>query len=282
MYKSKKGMSMEFIIMLILSIIILLILTFYIYDSMNEGKYQASLVGCEMFFKQIEGKPAFFNNSLNQPNEKLFLSIASLCPSRSIKINDDEIQKVTGLIEDCWRKTGSGVDFYGATTQDVGVCLHCGSIEVDNEIPNFGDLVKKELNNLEDSSLFDQSVEVVNLNPDTLKQIPVAVSEKQRVEVFYYSYKPKFPSYNEDTGIFEIIGDYFDSEVLTPISEFIGNGGTLLSLANYLVSDSNVDTFAGIVLYREFDNTNKDVDEAKSVINTRGCNLIKPDKNFDY
>lgn len=282
MYKSKKGMSVEFIIMLILSIIILLILTFYIYNSINEGKYQASLIGCQTFFHQIDGKPAFFSITSNKPTQKLYDSIASLCPSRTINIEKDEIQKVTNLIQDCWRKTGEGVDFYGATTQEVGICLYCGSIEVDEEISNFGDLVKKELESLKENSLYDESVEVVNLNPQTLKAIPSKVSKEQRIEVYYYSYKPEFPPIDETTGYFEIADNYFENEILTPISDFIKSQGGLLTLGSYLVTDSSVDTFAGVVLYRSFDNSKKDIDEVKSVISTRGCNVINPDKNYNH
>jgi hypothetical protein len=282
MYKSKKGMSMEFIIILILSIVTLIILTFYLYDSINDGRYISSIVGCQTFFKQIEGKRAFFDNSLNHPNQKLYDTIAKLCPSRTIDIKKGEIRKVTNLIQDCWEKTGSGVDFYGATTKGVGICLYCGSIEVQDEISNFNELVSKDLEKLEDKTLFDQSVEVVNLNKESLKLIPQSVSNKQNVHVFYYSYRPEFPPIDESTGFFEITENYIDTEILDPLSEFIGGFGSIASLGIFAVTDSSVETYAGIVLDKEFDNSRKDVDEIKSVIATRGCNVIIPEKNLDY
>ena len=74
--KNKTGMSINMIIGIIITIFTLVLLLFFINTQMKQAQYSQSIIGCNLLFSNIDGKPTYFSGSLNTTNNKLIDEIA--------------------------------------------------------------------------------------------------------------------------------------------------------------------------------------------------------------
>lgn len=242
--RSKKAISTQIIVGIVLALFTLIILAFIINPVIKNASYESSIAECSFLLKSVKGKPTFFNNSLDSTTNLLLQTIAETCHAKEVKISENNILPATSLVEDCWIKSGQGTDFLGANVEDKGVCIYCGSIYAKDEVSNFDELFKKEINKKKYDYLFESS-EVLNLNKAFLKENTIISdfsSKDNSISVFYYIYKPQHPKENIlDT-------DYYSNIISTKISKFVGNWGSGFSILNYEASSSNINSVGAVVL----------------------------------
>ncbi|MDA3855206.1 MAG: hypothetical protein PF569_03020 [Candidatus Woesearchaeota archaeon] len=279
MIKSKKGMSWEFLIGLIVLGVVLIISFNYVQEFITEGEYRSSVIGCKTFFEQIDGKPAFFNNSLNDVSPKLYTAISKICPSRDYEIEKNQISPAANLISDCWDKTGAGEDIFGAEVRDKGICLYCGKITAKDEIPNFKDQILKEFEKEEYSNLYSEQTGANNVNKLYFEKIPNSLDEDKSAAVFYYAYKPPYPAPDKNGEI--NFATFFDDVVLGKLSQVVGNLGAIGNYINYFTTTSSIDTYTGIIVTSQIEyDESKSIDDINNQIELYGCDVIIPEKNI--
>lgn len=274
---SRKGSIIQSnIVVLIVSLISLVLLLVFIGGYMKDAKYEASVVGCSTFFSGVDGKPAFFNSSLDDFNERFIDGAASVCMSKDVVVTSGNIKPAVSLVEDCWKKGGYGEDFMGANVRDKGVCLYCGRIKSKDDIGNFKELFGKEFENSKYDYLRSNDTGVVNLNGYFLSSVPNEVSKDRSITVFYYVYKPEYPK-EEDINF----GTFLADTVGVAISKSFGSLGSGASVANYILSPSIVDSYGGVVLTSQVNYDEDDFESVRNSIDLRGCQVIVPKENYE-
>lgn len=276
MINTKKALQMSSLVKLLIGIISMLVLFYIIYSLfIDDFLYDTSIAECNFLLSQVEGKPAFFENSLNSTSKTFLTAIANTCPAKEVEINKKNIKPATELIKKCWYESGGGVDFLPANFQNEGICIYCGSIYAKDEINNFNDLLQEEIKKEEYEYLFKDNYEIRNLNKEFLKErkLNEQINSKDKsISVFYYIYKPQIP---EDADTLTHLRD----NVGTKLSETFGDFGGGFSLANYYISSSPTDSFGGVILSSnikvDFKNDNYN-DTINALTDT--CKFIIPDK----
>jgi hypothetical protein len=244
-------------------------------DFLAEGDYQTSNLGCNNFFQEINGRPMFFTNELDDFDPSLITAISGNCPSKNVEVTKKDVSNAVDLIKDCWFKSGSGANIYAANSRGIGLCLYCGTIKSDEEITNFNELLKQELKSEKDGSLFKNNTGIVNLNPLFLDSLPKNINKDKSIQVFYYIYRPEYA--RGDATVINFIRDTIGES----ISKLVGTSSSYGAVANYYISGSTVETFGGILVSSKINNDDKNLDEVKNLIDSRDCTLIIPDENFD-
>jgi len=267
---------MFFIISVIISIVTLLLLIPIMLNFLEEGDYQTSTIACSNFFQNIDGKPMFFTNELDNFDPSLITGIAGSCPSKTVQVTNKDVTNAVSLIKDCWFKSGLGADIFAANSKGLGICLYCGTIISDEEIVNFNELLKAELKLEKDSSLFKNNSQIINLNPIFLDSLPSSINEDKFIQVFYYTYRPEYP--NRDKLTFT---NFLRDTIGTSFSKFVGSTSSYGSIINYYVSSSTIESFGGVLVDTQINNNDKNLDDTKNIISYRDCTVIIPDKNFD-
>ena len=260
--KSKKALSTMQIILLIVAIITFLFILTFSNQALSDSKYEASLLECQLFFESVDGKPFYFGNELNEPTFNLFDSISNLCMSKEAMVYEKDVSNAVELVDDCWKKTGSGVDIYGVNARDSNFCVFCGFVTAKDEIDNFNEKFVSQVKlDSEKYSFLKNSSESASTNQDFLlkeENIPQSLNEEEPLMVFYYTYKPKF-----EGGFFGETA----TDVAVAASELTGSFGGALSTINYYISSEDERTITGVIiepwekiddLDTEFNNRNDD------------------------
>ncbi|MCA9459464.1 MAG: hypothetical protein KC589_02980 [Nanoarchaeota archaeon] len=276
-FKNKKAITAKIIVGLIIALFSLIILAFILTPMIKNANYDSSIAECRFFLQNVKGKPIFFNNSLDSPNNLLLEIMAETCHAKDVKISENNILPATTLVEDCWAKSGKGIDFLGANVEEGGICIYCGSIYSKDEISNFDELFQKEIKKSKYDYLFESS-EIINLNKAFLKENsinPDFSSNDNSISVFYYIYKPK----QSQDGTFDI--GYYSNIISTKISKIVGNWDGAFSLINYEASSSNINSVGGIILTSNVKISSED-ETYKDDINkvAESCSFVIPKKIY--
>ncbi len=273
--KNKTGMSINMIIGIIFTVITLVLLLFFITAQMKQAQYSQSIIGCNLLFSNIDGKPTYFSGSLNTTNNKLIDEIAKQCPSKKITINDKSINKAAELISDCWRKTATGEDIFGANVKNQKICLYCGEITAENEILDFRAKVNTELKKEKYSNIYSKETGIENFNEFNLQLIPNNLESGKSTTVFYYVYRTDIP---KNPGSFST---FVRDEYVSSISKFIGSQSSIFTTANFVFSENVLKTYGGIILTKEIENKKEeDFKQFTNTINKDDCTVIIPLKEF--
>lgn len=187
---NKKAFANSMIIALVVSLIILLFLFFEFKTMYDDWQYDQSLIECQSFITKIDGKPGFFEQSLDMWSPLLVDSIADKCDAKIISVGGDSTRNAANLIKNCWKKTGSGENFLANKIRGNGICLYCGSIKVDEDFEDFDTNLENTLKKENYEVLFDDLTEVKNMNKATLgaESLPKTIFEDETVSVFYFIY----------------------------------------------------------------------------------------------
>ena len=78
--------------------------------------------------------------------------------------DEKTIDNAAELIQDCWQKTASGKDIFGANVKNQKICLYCGKITAKGDIQNFRGKLNTELQKTKYSKLFSSETEIKNFN----------------------------------------------------------------------------------------------------------------------
>ena len=275
MINSKKG-GLEFsqFIEVMIGVIILLLLVFFTYNYLGNS-YDSEVVECNFFMENVDGKPKYFGEKLNDITLLFQDSVKSVCPSKDVSLKENSFQNTAKLVRSCYEIIGAGEDFFGANSDDQSVCVHCGFIKVDDEISDFNKKFSKILGDDKFISLFDEEDELTNTNELFLSEniLSSSLNNGDYLRVLGYAYKPSV--YGENN-------DFVDGFTLT-VSEYFGE--YISSTGSYLLSDSSVKGFSGVIIepyegYEEFD-SNREIGFTNGG-SSLGCDVvIIPDKNYD-
>lgn len=291
--KNKKAITVMSIITLILGVITLILGISLVSDVTTNAKYSASILECKTIFDDIKGKPTYWNDK----DTKLFALtnlVSNSCPSKDVEVSKNIIEPAAELIEDCFKKTGTGVDIMGANSQNKNVCLFCGFIKSQSELNNFDEKLIIELEK-EKYNILKEETQTTNTNQYFLYNkefIPKSITKDKPLAVIYFSYKPDYKNDKIITG-----KEFSDLEKLrddigTQGCKFLEGLSTYATTAAYLACSSNQQTLTGIVLeeweYSESDmefKTDKE-DSIKIIVSDKleklNCDqLIIPNANFD-
>lgn len=273
-FKNKKTLTMTFVIAIIISLVTLIVLFSFISSEFKDYEYSESILNCNLFFSNINGKPVYFTGSLNETTLKLTSEIARQCPSKDIIINDKQISKAAELIQDCWKKAASGKDIFGSNVKNQKICLYCGKITAKSDINDFRGKLNKELQKSKYSSLYSTETEIQNFNNNTLQLVPQNIEEGKSTILFYYMYRTDIPK-NLD------FSNFVRDEYISPISKMTGNVGSAFTIGNFMMSNNVLKTYGNVILSKQIENKNQD--DFKKFTNTidTDCTIIVPEKNFN-
>lgn len=273
--KNKKALSVNMIVGIILSIITLILLLFFINTQMKSAQYSQSLIACNLLFTNIDGKPTYFGAGLDKINSKLVDEIAKQCPSKKIVINDKSIDNAAELISDCWKKTGSGEDMFGAQVKNQKICVYCGKIIAETEIKDFRTKLNKELQKTKYASLYSKDAQIENFNEFNLQLIPNTLQSGKSTTVFYYVYRTDIPKKID-------VSTWIRDDYLSTVSKFTGETGSIFTIANFAISNNVLKTYGGVILTKEIENKNKeDFKQFSNTISSEDCTVIIPLKEFE-
>jgi hypothetical protein len=282
--ESAKAITYNIITILLIGMVFLLIMFFYISASAESAKYEQSLITCNQFFKSINGKSLYFNETVNTFTPKLSNSLRDLCPSKTVQVSSQNVKPALDLMKDCWFKTGSGTDIFPMIATDMKLCFYCGKITSNTNIESFKEKIDAELRHEKYADLLSKESEIINLNYATFENsIPETLDKEHELALYYYVYKPpvelgdnlieNMQTFAKDVinrGIRDFVGEHMD----------IGPALNYYGLDEFLIGEL-VKTSGGLVIISE-DNTDKqDFDKVENYIVTRGCYTIYPLKNYD-
>lgn len=287
MLNNSKAITTFVLVIIITSVITLLIIFLYSSTLIGESKYESSLMQCSILFNQINGKPNFFGNELNEPSEEFKTMLSKTCSSKEYKITKNSVVNAGQLVQDCWAKTGKGVDFFGANTNDLSICVYCGKVKTNDNINDFNTQFTNEINKEKYTSLFEET-EMINSNENFLKNpsnLPTSIDRDNSIGVFYFAYRPKIECLGNDGLSFEACKE----QLQITFSKFIGSFGNWFTTGAYLTS-SGEEAYrptAGILLGKiEENKENKFVENRVPISSDNSksleCDLlIVPDENYD-
>ncbi len=261
---NKKAINVMTLVSVIIAIITLLIISMQIYNYNESSKYTDSVIACTTFVNGINGKPTYFDKSLDRPTKELENSLKNLCASKTVKIGENNLKPAAELIKDCYSKMGNGKDFLGANVENLNFCLYCGKIAAEKEI-NFKEKLNEELKNEQYKKIFENSTQTTNINEITIKEAsPEKISEDTIIEVYYYIQR------SEAQDIRNKLLNWFSANI-----------GSKLELLNWIFAENKIETFTAVRLFEQENyKESTSIDEIKhsSELN---CNIIIPDKNYD-
>jgi len=274
--KNKLALSTNMIIGIIITIVTLVLLLFFITAQMKQAQYSQSILGCNLLFSNIDGKPTYFTGGLNTTSNKLIDEIAKQCPSKKITVNDKSISKAAELINDCWRKTASGEDIFGANVKNQKICLYCGEITAEKDITDFRSKLTTELKKEKYTSIYSKETEIENFNEFNLQLIPSTLESGKSTTVFYYVYRTDIPK-NTDS-----FSTFVRDEYVTSISKFVGSSSSIFTTANFALSKNVLKTYGGVILTKEIENKKEeDFKQFTNTISKDDCTIIIPIKEFN-
>lgn len=273
--KNKKASTMLLIVAIMISTITLIILFFYINSQIESYRYSESILACNMLFKNIDGKPVYFGAKLDTISVNLIDEIAKQCPSKKVEIESKSINKAAQLIQDCYTKTGTGEDLFGAHVKDQKICLYCGEIKATEDITDFRSKLNSELKKPKYVTFFSKESEIENFNEFNMQIIPQNIKMGESTSVFYYLYRTDIPK-NADFKTF--IKDSY----LTSISKFVSETGQISTTLNFYASSNVLKTYGGVILTKTTENKNEtDFKQFTNTISKEDCTLIIPITNYN-
>ncbi len=222
---SKKSISYNILLSLIIGIITLIIISLIITKSFENWKKNDLLLTCSLSLRNSEFKDSFFKNSYTTPTSSLENIIENNCLVN--KIERDNINIIYSTIEDCWIQGGKGFNFL--SNYNGNICLVCGEAKVKN-------LKEKYFNNIDnlDKKKLLNEIEGHNLNKDSLFN------------------KNNFPNSDE-----VVIYYYIEQKKISDMSEKVKNGikditkkFLIFNVLNNLVlpPERNVEYISGIII----------------------------------
>jgi competence protein ComGC len=288
MIKNKKAISLMFVVLLIISIVFLLMGLIFQSTILKESKYQTNIAECQTFLNSVNGKALFFGNGFDSPTFTLTNSISEICVSKDVEVSKNNLNSAKELIQSCYAQGGEGTDFMGANSNGQNVCIFCGFIKAQEEIPNFND---KLVNGFKDKKFdnFFEEKETTNLNEylyNDSNNLPESLQEGDRLAVIYFSHKQEYKSEVKDNVVLEQIDDAYETTI-TEVSKFFGEitGGL-----SYAITDSNSQTITGVYLNEwDYDEIVTDlVDKESSTLsstnfplNIKCNNLVVPKNKYE-
>jgi hypothetical protein len=272
------GIHMDQIIYLGVSLILLILMINFIISYVGDS-YDSEVLECNFFMENVDGKPKYFGSDLSEANVLFKDTVKSFCPSKEVILKENSFQNSAKLVRSCYEIIGSGEDFFGANSVDQSVCVHCGFIKVENDISEFNKKFSEILTGDKFVSLFKEDDEMFNTNSLFLSEngLSTSLNDGDYLRVIGYAYKPSIDSKN---GTFT---DTVTENFLLSVSKYFGE--YISSAGSFLLSDSSVDGFSGVVVepfddYGEFD-TSREVGFTSGG-SSLGCDVvIIPNKNYD-
>lgn len=272
--KNKKALSMMMIIALMISSITLVILFLYINSQVENYRYSESIIACSFLFKNIDGKPTYFGSGLDTISPKLIDEIAKQCSSKKIEITSKSINSAAELISNCYAKTGSGEDIFGANVKNQKVCLYCGEIKAKEDIINFRTKLNTELKKPKYSSIYSKESEIENYNEFNMQLVPKDLKTGESTTVFYYVYRTDIAK-NADFKTFA------KDMYLSSLSKLVGDIGPISTTLNFYASENVLKTYGGIILTKTIENKDEtDLKQFTNSISKEDCTVIIPIKNY--
>ncbi|NQZ84231.1 MAG: hypothetical protein HRU03_00805 [Nanoarchaeales archaeon] len=280
--KKASSLSMNQLIGVFISVIALFILLSFLYNTVFD-RYDQDIYDCSFFMVNVDGKPAYFGDSLDEISFSLINSIVHFCPSKDVELSNDNIIDSAKLVTSCYNLVGRGEDFFGANVEDKSVCVHCGFIEVKDDISNFNEKFSNELSRDKYDFFFDDEDELFNTNTLFFSEDNLidSVKEDDYLRVLAYAYKPSV--FVESNSFIDDVKNV-KNEFLLGYSKFMG-GLFGLSTITYFNSESLTEGFSGVIIeqfddYKEFD-ANREINYTQGG-SSLGCDIvIIPKKNYD-
>jgi hypothetical protein len=287
MFKNKKGLSWIIVVLLIVSLTAFIVIFLYSTNIIGQSTYESDILKCSILFSQIQGKPKFFSNELDEPTLEFERLTSNSCPSKDIKITENSAKNSAELVQDCWAKTGKGVDFFGANTNDLSICVYCGRIQSKDNIEDFNSKFNEIIIDEKYQSLFEET-EIINSNENFIKNpsnIPSKVNQDTSIGVFYFAYKPKIECLSDEG--FSFTG--CKEKLQISFSKFVGNFGGWFTTGAYLTSsgEESYRPTTGILLGSIDENKENKFVENSVPIGDKGdkqleCDLlIVPNDNYE-
>lgn len=282
-FNKKGGLVWYQIIGLAISVILLIMGIFWI-TTFFEDTYNAEVMECNFFMKNIDGKSAYFGSGFDKIQFTLLETISNICPSKDVVVSNKDFSEAANLVSSCYREGGLGTDFFGANIQNENICIFCGFIKSDEEISDFGSKFIKSISKEKYSYLKDNDTELISLNKDLLFDenfLPKSLEKESQLMVFYFAYKPSFEAL-PDNDFVDTVGNTISTGVSTFVGEHVS---TTLS---YLMSESNVIGYSGVGM-KVWPKSNEDF-ETEREVNFYGktsqdflnCDrIVIPKKNYD-
>lgn len=285
MIKNKKALVWSNIITIILSIITLTMIILWVSSFIQDSTYNTSIIECNTLINNVNGELSFFDN-FSTPNLKLFNSIATFCPSKNVKISKNNLEPATDLVNDCWKKMGSGKDFLGANTEGKNVCVFCGFIKSNQDVTDFNSKFVEEIKKGKNLNLFDNTSSS-NLNLDILtreENLPPSLTSGKNIMVYYFIHRLNFTPDNSKILGSETLGglygdlDNYYYQLKTSASKFMSQGSTPISALSYLASDPTNQAISGVIL-QDWRGNNEDFILEEELENKEILNNMKLEKS---
>lgn len=276
-YNKNGDLKFAQLIEVLLGVIILILMIFFVYDFLDDS-YSSDVSVCNFFISNLDGKPKYFGDGLDSISLLLTNSISEICPSKDIKLSTNQMSETAKLIKSCYNIIGEGDDFLGARIEDQSVCVHCGFIEVSDDVDNFNVKLSTLLKQDKFKDLFNNDTEMFNTNSIFLSSEGLInnVQQGDHLRVLAYAYKPEFDSKD---SIYAEATDGFTSSV----SGFFGN--YVSSFVNYLIADSSIIGFSGVHIekFEDYDsfNANRNINFTSGGSSIGCSKIIYPQKNYD-
>lgn len=261
---SKKALSNSAIVGIVLAVVFLIVASANILSYLDGIGYEQSLVSCSQFFKSVNGDEIYFDK-LNEPTKKFEQAFANSCVAKTIELNEDNVQELVELTDDCWSKFGKGREFIGPYMLKTKLCFYCGKAVVDDEINNFNGKFEEEM--LKTPHNLNQSYSTVNLNSGYLSKhsLPHKLNEGDNVSVIYTIYKD--PSFGNNSN--PVSNKYVELKTWFE-GEISDQGGWVGLMAELLADSSGVDVHSGVMLTRDLDKVSK-----------LGCRTLIPIQEYE-
>ena len=287
-----------FIIIIIITIISFILLAVYISSMYENYKSQQSILDCQYTFNNINGETQYFDKDDVSITMKELIS--SNCHYSSIELKKNrEILDSSKMVFDCWKKASFGKDIYGSIQNGKKICLLCGVIKSEENIPNFNKNFIKEIKSKKYDKLFEESNGAKNLNELFLLNenlIPEKIDKDNEILVIYYTSVPEINLLLNSNGFIkenldrmEYVENKAGTEVAEGFIEFaktlVNNGfsksGFVVNKLTSFFSSKPEETISGVTLVSHKINKNTenlDFSQGEMIMDC-GENFIIPLEN---
>ncbi len=263
----KKGVAYSFLIGLTISLVTLMIMFSFIFLMYDDYSYSSSVSECSLFMNNVNGKRAYFGEDLSTITPVFVHNVASLCPSKKVNINKNDIDGALSLANDCYKKFGKGYDFLGANVNNANLCIYCGKITANADIANFAyDFSEKSNNQIYDFYTVNSNSNNMNSFYLSFENLPLELKRGNEVYVFYTIFRDSSQQ-------------SFSSKVSSFISKNFAKISTVTSFVNYHIAETDLETFSGIILAKDLE-YDKDDMQVKSFNTIKDCDLIVPEYEY--
>lgn len=260
------------IVFLILAIITILLIISTVNIYFQSSEYAQSNLACNLFFKNIEGKSAYWGPNTDTLQIKLINGIENLCSSKEVNIDEKSISDAAQIVKDCWFKTAEGVDIFGNNVRGQGICVYCGRIIVGEDIENFNELFENELKKERYKNLFSRNTDAINMNARFMKLVPEMLEKGDNLDVFYYTYQPE---YADDPGVWT----FFQDDFLKDQIKYLNSNSDLASFVSQYITPDLVTPFSSVVLTSSINSDMEELDEFE--VSPETCKFIIPLEHYD-